>query len=371
MLARNIILILIDQCRVDRLHAHPIFADLKGVGSFFDNVIAYAPYTIASMHAIFSGMYGMQNGVNGYYKSSLFDTEGVRTLATYLQANGYYTKADLFNKLLSPSVGFDEFLIHDEHEVDLKQRHEGLLKEMANRGGKNLLYLHYGSIHTANSVSVVGKYDDFSDEYFKHPDENLIRYDKLVAEAGDYLQHLWSCARAEGLTDDSLFIVLTDHGCSVGERVGEKVYGVYVYDYTIRTFVYLIGPNIPIGKQFGFQVRTIDILPTVLEALGIPVATDAKPIQGQSLFPILWGEETGHREAYAETGGLGGPFPSPDEPNVKCVRTGEWKLIYNTTTGERELYHLSTDKDERVNLADKHPEIEKELWQTLVRYNDY
>ena len=89
---------------------------------------------------------------------------------------------------------------------------------------------------------------------------------------------------------------------------------------------------------------------------------------GRSLLPIINGEENGDRLAFAETGGVEGPNPSPDEPNVKSIRDGRWKLIYNTATRHFELYNLERDPKETTNLYSIEREKAKELWLKLSEY---
>ena len=55
---------------------------------------------------------------------------------------------------------------------------------------------------------------------------------------------------------------------------------------------------------------------------------------------------------YSETGGLNGPWPSPDSPNVRCIRSGQWKLIHNLTPDTWELYNLTNDPDESNDLSE-------------------
>ena len=87
-------------------------------------------------------------------------------------------------------------------------------------------------------------------------------------------------------------------------------------------------------------------------------------MQGASFLNFMSGTAD-DRIAYSETGGLGGPTPSPDKHNVKAVRTDKWKLIYNETNKNKELYNLESDREERNNLIGKHLEIENYLWEKL------
>ena len=92
-------------------------------------------------------------------------------------------------------------------------------------------------------------------------------------------------------------------------------------------------------------------------------------IQGKSFLPFIFGERE-DRIAYSETGGLGGPTPSPEIHNLQCVRANEWKLIYNKTNKKKELYNLVEDKDEKNNLIGKGFDAENRLLDELQKIND-
>src|SRR3990167_7975425 len=94
----NVLFILMDGIRVDVLNKVNYYQKLKKDAVFFDNLITYAPYTIASIHSTFSGMDGNGNGVNGYYNASKFDKERCFTLAQYLNEKGYYTEGDIIEE---------------------------------------------------------------------------------------------------------------------------------------------------------------------------------------------------------------------------------------------------------------------------------
>ena len=63
----NVILILLDGSRIDMLDQVPGLSSMQNDGTFFNNCIVSSPYTIASVHSLFTGMYGLRNGVNSYY----------------------------------------------------------------------------------------------------------------------------------------------------------------------------------------------------------------------------------------------------------------------------------------------------------------
>lgn len=358
----NIILLTLDQLRQDTMLQFNEFRELKKKGVLFSQMITYAPYTVASLHALFSGMYGTQNGVDSYYGSLDFDKDNCFTLAQYLKENGYYTKADIFSKILFPHQGFDECLIYDEYKDNLKIRHKKEIKETV-RHKPFFLCLHYGNIHTGIVVEVARKFGDFDEEYFSNYEQNKKRYEGFANAAVDYFREIMEFCSEQNLMENTLFIIMTDHGCSLGEKRGEKCYGVYVYDYTVLTFAYFLYPAIlPKNIEIKKLIRSIDITPTILDIIGIKQKAGFKKMQGQSLLPLILGKDEEDREAYIETAGLEGPNPSPYKPNICAYRTNEWKLIYNEATGQKELYNLKNDPKENINLIGQYPEIEDELW---------
>ena len=360
----NVILITIDGARADMIREFPGFDDFFSKGTYFPNSITYAPYTLASLHAIFTGTYGNENGVDNYYGSNNFKKDSCKTLAQYMKDAGYHTKGDTFNRIFVPDEGFDELTIYGEEEEDVAQRHQKILREIKGRE-KFFLWLHYSKIHTALVREVIKKYDDFSKEYFQDREGNISRYKSFVEKASDYFAAVIDECKKSGLLEDTLIVVFSDHGASTGERVGEKVYGSYCYDYTIKTFAFFYLPGTFPAKEIPAQIRSVDIMPTVMELAGVGEDSGYLKMSGSSVMPLVKGEQDEERIAYAETGGLGGPTPSPKKPNVKCVRTDGWKLVYNETTGKREFYNLREDPREGNNLTGTGLEEETRLWDVL------
>lgn len=363
----SIILILIDGARSDVIDKIPFYHELKKESTFFPQLITYAPYTIASLHATFSGMYGNRNGVNGYYKSYSFDKENCITLAQYLKEAGYYTECDLIREDTVPSQGFEKSRVHDEFNDDLVERHAETLTRIKSKN-PFFLFLDYSKLHTALVTDIIKKYTDFDEEYFNNKERNLKDYTKLVEASADYLKSVLENVKELGLWDDTAIFVFNDHGVSVGDRIGEKVYGSFLYDYTIKCFLYAIGKDIPKGREVKGLVRSIDIMPTILDMLKIREKDGFKKMQGTSFLNLMNKGGNDERIAYCETGGLGGPTPSPEKHNVKAVRTDKWKLIYNETNKKKELYNLEEDKEEKNNLIGKELEIENYLWSRLKSF---
>ncbi|MEK6943381.1 MAG: sulfatase-like hydrolase/transferase [Nanoarchaeota archaeon] len=359
----NVIMILMDGARHNTLEKVPYYNELKKEGVFFSQMITYAPYTIASLHATFSGVYGNKNGVDGYYKAFSFKKKECFTLPQYLKEQGYYTEGDLIRGDTVPSQGFDKLTVHDEFNDDLVERHSEILTRIK---GKLpfYLFLDYSKLHTSLVSNVIKKYTDFDEEYFKNKDKNLESYIKYLEASAVYLKSIINKIKELGLWENSIIIVFNDHGASIGDKVGEKAYGSYLYDYTIKCFLYAIGNGFTKGLEVNGLVRSIDIMPTLLDALGIKEKSDYMKMQGKTFLPLIKGKKD-ERTSYSETGGLGGPTPSPEKHNVKCVRNSKWKLIINETSGKNELYNLEDDPEENISLIGKFPEIENYLMGLL------
>lgn len=362
----NIIMIMIDGLRYDALGKISYYQELKKGAVFFPKLITYAPYTIGSLHALFSGMDGNKNGANGYYKSYSFDKKNCFTLTQYMKEQGYYTECDLIYESIIPNQGFDKVRSHDEFKDDLVKRHTEVLTQIKNKE-PFFLFLDYSKMHTKLVFDVIKKCSDFDEGYSNNRDNNFKKYLEWAESSGDYLSSIIEKIKELGLYGNSIIIVFTDHGTSTGDKIGEKAYGVYLYEYTLRCFLYLIGKDFPKGSEIKNIVRSIDLLPTIMDILKIKEKEGYKKIQGKSFLPFIHGNIE-ERIAYSETGGLGGPTPSPEKHNVKCVRTDKWKLIYNETNKKKELYNLETDLEEKNNLVGKEPEIEKKLWEEMQNH---
>ena len=366
---KNLIVILIDGGRLDRALKSKVFTDISSKSVFFPQTITYAPHTIAAMHAVFSGSYGTRTGTNSYWSTFKFKKQKFKTLTEYLHDENYYTCADVISELVIPKQGFDDFFIHDELKDDLSLQHKDLLKTMKvhNDDGQNFfLYLHYSNIHTGIMNDVLKVYNNFSKEFFDNKEQNEKRYDKLFANAEKYLKSIMDEIKKLKLGDDSLILIMSDHGISIGEKFGERAYGTFCYDYTLRTFTYFLSEEFT-SREIIQQIRTIDFMPTILDFLKIPFDNNYEKADGTSLMPLIRGSSIPEQIAYSETGNPLDKKEPPKEPNTKSVRTSKWKLILNQYDDSRELYNLELDPNEEKNLFGTGEKIESFLWEKLQK----
>jgi arylsulfatase A-like enzyme len=371
---KNVIIIMIDGGRLDRAQNSNIFKKLKSKSIFFSNSITYGPHTIAAMHAVFSGSYGSRTGTNSYWSTYKFKKDKFKTFTEYLKTKNYDTHADVINQLVVPKQGFDNYVVHDELKDDLVKRHKILLEKMNQRNPNNnfFLYLHYSKIHTGIMNEVLKVYDNYSDDFFANKQKNELRYDDLFQAAESYLDEILTKIHQLELDKDSIILVMSDHGISVGEKLGERAYGAFCYDYTLRNFAYFLVPDSN-PLEIKQQIRTIDYMPTILDFLNIPLDESYSNLDGISLLPLTEGKSISEPYAFSETGNPLKDKVPPKEPNIKSIRTSNWKLIFNEYNNTKELYNLQLDPNENNNLIGAGEKIEELLWielQNLINKRD-
>ena len=365
LLPYNVIIIMIDGGRHDRAMESDFYKKLKEKSVCFSQPITYGPHTIAAMHATFCGCYGIRTGADSYWSTYKFKKNQFKTITEYLHDQNYYTSADVISEIVIPKQGFDEFQIHDENHDDLTSRHLELIEKTYANNQNFFLYLQFSGIHTGISNEVLKVYDNFSKEYFKNKKLNEKRYDKLFKKSEFYLEKILEKINSLGLEKNSIILIMSDHGISTGEKIGERAYGAFCYDYTLRTFAYFFMPGFnPI--EISQQIRTIDFMPTILELLHLPLDKNYSKLDGESLLPLIGGQKITEKIAYSESGNPLEEKKPPKTPNIKSVRTSKWKLIINMYNNSKELYDLEKDPEENTNLIDTNLEIQEILWKKFL-----
>jgi arylsulfatase A-like enzyme len=348
----NIILVNLDGLRNDKVQLSPTLEKLKENSYNFSEINTVATYTFASLHALFSGNYPSKNGVNAYYNIFNFKSNETTTMAEILKSSGYYTCCDIISKSVSPKQGYDEYNLFDEEKINFSERHKKLIQKLSKKE-KFFLFLHYTETHKNLVREIVKKYqqDSIEDDFHKSQNENQERYNSYMPSCENYVSTILNTIKETGIDEKTIVIFFSDHGTSIGEKIGEKFYGVFLYDYTLKVFCIMHIPN-HVPKVLDNVCSTIDIFPTILEIAGIKENQIKQKIQGKSLFEFIDDPNTPSRDIFAETGGLYGPWPSPKKHNVFCIKSNNRKLIYNDTPKLWEFYDLNTDPDELNNIYD-------------------
>ena len=363
----NIVFILLDGARWDRLNKSQEFSELIKQGTLLNNVNTAIPYTIGSVNVTFSGLYGKENGIDAYYKMFRLK-KSIKNLPEILKENGYFTACDLLTDKIIANRGFDIHQAHNEYEDDLLVRHPKFIDECIEKAEDKpiFLFLHSTRIHTVTVSEILKKYEWDNKTFYENKEQNLENYDKVFQEIGQYTKKIKEHIDNSKLKNNTILIFFSDHGTGVGERFGERNYGSFTYEETIRSFYLFIGENIRANIQSSSLRETIDIMPTILDFCQISAEID---YPGENIMSFLSGtnEKIEDKEyVFSETGALHGPYPSPKEPNVFCIKNSKYKLMYLKTPNEWKLFDLENDPNEVSNIFDEKLEFVQELKTKLL-----
>jgi arylsulfatase A-like enzyme len=141
------------------------------------------------------------------------------------------------------------------------------------------------------------------------------------------------------LDTKTLLVIVGDHGQAFGFHPQNFMHAAYIFDENVRVPALLIHPLLfPGGGQSNIVGQQIDIMPTILDLLGIDYTQYA--FQGQSLFKKRKGAMAFFFTEYNQI--------------LYGLRDGSFKFIFNLVTGTRRLYNLQADPGELNNIAKKH-----------------
>ena len=347
----NVFLITIDTLRADHVHCYgykqiktPALDQLAKQGILFAQAFTPSPITNASHTSILTGLLPSSHGVSDF---GVALSPRHPTLAAELQKQGYNTAAFigsvvLDSKQLAPGLDrgfqyYDNFPEHPKSKgrwgrlerrgMEVAQRVEKWLSA-AQSAAPYFVWMHLYDPHDPYEPPA-----PYSEEY-----EGRL-YDGEIAYADSALAHLIEYLKQKDLYDNSVIVVVGDHGEGLGEHK-EDTHGIFLYDTTTHVpLIVKLPKSAEAGKEIQAQVRTIDVMPTLLDILGI--AAPAKQ-DGASLAPLLAGTETIQRIALAETDY---PLRFGWAP-LRAIRSDNLKFIEAPAP---ELYDLKADAHELQN----------------------
>lgn len=351
----DVFLVTIDTLRADHVHCYgddqiqtPALDHLAKDGVRFGQAFTPSPITNTSHTSILTGLLPSSHGVTDF---AVPLAPSHSTWAELLKPTGYHTAAFigaviLDSKALAPGLdrGFDFYDNFPEHPqtksrwgrlerrgVDVVQRAENWLN--GHPAGPHFVWVHLYDPHDPYEPPA---------PYSQIYKDRL--YDGEIAYADSALAKFVAYLKSSNRYDSSLIIVVGDHGEGLGEH-HEDTHGIFLYDST--THVPLIvklptaklpGQNVA-GKVIDAQVRTIDILPTVLDLLNVPMPAR---LDGESLRPYFVAPEQPSRTAFGETDY---PLRFGWAP-LRSVRAEGFKLI---EAPRPEMYDLRADPKELRN----------------------
>ncbi len=198
------------------------------------------------------------------------------------------------------------------------------------------MHLDTAALTAAERVCLIGLYDDG------------VRY------LDGQLERLFDELTAMRLLDDALVVVTADHGENLYAHHHYRRHQKYLYQSIVHVPLIVKLPGQREGRVVEHQVSTVDVSPTILEAVGVPPPDD---IQGQGLVSAH-----GRRGRVVRTLLSEG---EDDETVRKAILRWPWKLIVSPDGGE--LFHLARDPGEGLNLLTERGDVARQLAAELER----
>lgn len=352
---RNVIVITMDTTRADALGAYgskkvmtPVLDGLAAHGLVFDQAYSHAPITLPSHTSIMTGLTPPRHGVRNNITYQLSPRH--RTLAKILSEHGFATGAFVSSIILDSRFGLDQgFDVYEDNIVHYTVK---AAKAIVTRRARTTIddAIAWLDQHQANDAdrpffSWVHLYDahapydpplPFKQAYADSLYEGEIAY--MDQQIGRLVAHL----QAQGLAQDTLIIVTADHGESFGEH-GEATHGFFCYGATTHVPLILSQPVFgKPGERLDYRVQGIDIAPTILDWLGLPVPAE---FEGK----LLSSNEP--RAVFSEA-----VIPQEDFylAPVHSLKDERYSFYYSS---DLELYDLQADPGERKNLAASDPDL--------------
>jgi choline-sulfatase len=347
----DVYLITIDTLRADHVGCYgykqietPALDGLAADGVRFTEAFTHSPITNTSHISILTGLLPSVHGVTDF--GIPLSPQHV-TAAELLKKQGYQTAAFigaviLDSNTLAPGLdrGFD-FYDNFPAKTDTKERWgrverrgmevvehaEGWFDK--HRTGPHFVWVHMYDPHDPYEPPA-----PFSEKYKDH------LYDGEIAYADSALAHWIAFLKKAGVYDNAIVIVTGDHGEGLGEH-GEETHGLFLYDSTLHIPLIVKMPAAANrGSVIDAEVRTTDILPTILSVTGVALPAE---LNGESLLPLVDKTSNASRELFGETDY---PLRWGWAP-LRALRTENAKLI---EAPRPELYDLKTDAKELKNL---------------------
>jgi N-sulfoglucosamine sulfohydrolase len=364
----NVVVYVSDALRTDHLGCYgarwmntKTVDELAAGGVRYAQAISSAPWTAPSTTSIVTGMYAHHHG---YLHWDAALDPSVETMFRAFSAHGYEVASFVFDT---------NYLFKDLPEANVVGTSESLDGAFAfmreNREKPFLLYVHnwathmpYDIVHAdrknwlaAKQEVIAGIQSDSASaleamrEGYRKAVER--QSEELVASFLEELESL-------GLWESTTFAFLSDHGESWGERFADKadVKGVYhmhgatLNDEIVHVPLILSAPGRLEPAVVDAQVRTVDLVPTLLDLAGLP----ARETDGETLLQV-----EGDRPAVIAGTDMGAL-------TKLAVRIPPWKLILHVESGEEEAYRLDTDPRELDSRpADAPPELRDLVFREL------
>jgi arylsulfatase A-like enzyme len=397
---RNVIIIALDTVRADRFSLispderdRDLTPNMRRLttdqGTVFTKAISQAPWTLPAFASIYTGLYPAEHGADQRW----LVLPGSRlTLAEILREAGYLTVGVVSGPYVSRAPGmsqgydlFDESQAVGHRTISSAEVTDRTIRFLrAHRDEPLFVFAHYFDPHW-----VYRDQDDyhFADGYggdltdaSQHLTQNEFRahmsasrpdrgvrgltsgelqylrnlYDEEIAFTDAQIGRLLRYVREAGLEEESLIVVVGDHGDEFLER-GDLWHGKTVYQELVHVPMAIRHPESRGRTVVGQPVETRALFTTILEFLGVPGPDD--PRIPPALPPVGSLRETLVRSSthWRVSGIAGRRFATARDLWWTCIQDERWKLIKGHLGDRTLLYDLTCDPGENQPCATENP----------------
>ncbi len=389
----NVILISMDTLRADHLGCYgytrntsPNLDAIARESVLFKQVISQAPYTVSSHMSMLTSLYPSFHKVNLIQESTM--NPKINTLAELLYNNGYRTWAIVGGGQVSSDYGFSEGF---ETYIEFTSPHRDVWRKIQETIGfiekekANNFFVFIHSYKPHAPYNPIPPFDTMFDPEYDGPVSGSIEqieainsgeievtpddiahlmalYDGDIREMDDQIVELYDYLKKEGLDRRTLVVFTSDHGEEFGEHGKVGVHSHTVYDELLRVPLILRLPDkLPPGTTWEDQVRSIDILPTIFDLIGIDLKET--PIQGESLLPLIKKRQEGtNRHAFSER-------LAADGNHYRSLRTPQFKYIMQDNKKKGivdHFYYDLTDDPREQNSLKLSPDKLREMFNQIL-----
>ncbi|MBN1936144.1 MAG: sulfatase [Anaerolineae bacterium] len=304
------------------------------------------------LHPSFRGHHlaDLHRWLNRYpqYEDDTFPAKTGRTAIRWLEENCNFSPFFLWVDLFDPHEPWDapEYLV---------RRYD------PNYDGPPMFHPNYGPSSAYSEAELHNLWAHYAAEA-----ELIDRWLGRVLQKMDDLQ-LW---------DDTILVITSDHGMSIGEhaRTGKSNINDHdarywpIYPEIGHVPFLIAGSDVPHGQTLDIFAQPVDILPTLCELAGVNVGAE-KPVEGRSFASIIREGEGAHRDCavsgcYVHTRD-GVP---PRKATTPFVTTEKWGYAPVGALGRPELYDLAVDPMAENDLAADHPQEVKAMHDLLIQH---
>lgn len=421
MAKQNIVFLIIDSFRADKFYGAnkisitPNIDKLIERGTYCSQAVSVSDATLMSWSSLFTSKYAFRTGIRSARFNKL--DENTITYFQILKDYGYHFYGLL--PTLSETIGLFPTFENSDNLYDLNQSmYDGIGKNIINKlESKSLkepwfFVIHIMDLHFPLTVpqefdeqkygnnsyeKIVSSLDVWIGKVLQKIDDKTLlvitadhgSYIKSVSISGkniDFEENQQSQIMISKLSQkipkflhpikDKLFFKIEDNQQKRKLKILNKLdlkphqrrallsgradKDHFLFDENIMIPLLFVGPNISKGKIISQQVRSVDIMPTVCELIGIKNPPD---IDGTSLLPLMEGKETKEIHAYIEST----PLVLSESNDVIGIRTSKFKYFRNKNDPKKgvHLFDLNNDPLEDTNIADDKSDVVSDLESIL------